>query len=155
MVRQSPVDRFKRATARCLRANATDAETTLWRHLRKLETRGTHFRRQQPIGGFVVDFACMAARLIIEVDGSQHGEPEGLRRDEARTQWLESEGYRALRFWKNDVSQNVEGVLDVIYAALYGSRDSEPRTLTHTRGRVASHPTPGRSARRPSPSRGG
>ena len=95
----------------------------------------------------------MAARLIIEIDGSQHGEEKNLQRDEARTRWLESEGYRVIRFWNNDIVQTPQGVLDVIYAALYGSRESEPTKFKHERKRA--HPTPARSARRPSPSRGG
>ena len=153
---KSPIDVFKRKAARRLRANTTDAEVKLWRQLRQFETHGTHFRRQVPIGSFVVDFACMAARLVIEVDGSQHGGDAGLLRDAERTHWLEAEGYRVLRFWNNEVSQNLAGVLDVIHAALYGSRDTEPRALTHTRQPCAEvHPTPARFARRPSPSRGG
>ena len=69
---------------------------------------------------------------------------------------LKSEGYRVIRFWNNDITQNAEGVLDVIYAALYGSRDTDPRPLKHARRNVDDgHPTPARSARRPSPSRGG
>ncbi|RAI42608.1 endonuclease domain-containing protein, partial [Rhodoplanes roseus] len=130
---QTPIDRFRRETARRLRKNATDAELILWRHLRRLEAKGSHFRRQVPIGAYVVDFACMAARLVIEVDGSQHGEDEGCRRDEVRTRWLQAEGYRVMRFWNNDVIGNVEGVLDVIYAALHGGRDAEPRILKNTR----------------------
>ena len=86
------IDDFRRAAARRLRANSTNAEALLWRELRKLETKGTHFRRQVPIGRYVVDFACMASRLIVEVDGSQHGEEPNASRDEARTRWLESEG---------------------------------------------------------------
>ena len=85
-------------TARRLRANATNAETILWRVLRKLETEGRHFRRQVPIGRFVVDFACMAARLVIEMDGSQHNEANQQERDEKRTCWLKGEGYRVIRF---------------------------------------------------------
>jgi len=153
------ITQFRRRTARRLRANATDAEATLWRHLRKLETEGTHFRRQVPIGPYVTDFACMAARIVIEVDGSQHGERENKARDDERSRWLESEGYRVVRFWNSDLVQNIDGVLDVVYAALYGSRDTEPRRLKHERRRDSvagsNHPTPARSARRPSPSRGG
>ena len=159
MTGRRTIDSFRRATARRLRANATNAEAIVWRHLRTLETDGTHFRRQVPIGPYVADFACLAARLIIEIDGSHHGEEPNKTRDEERTRWLESEGYRVLRFWNNDIAQNPEGVLDVIYAALYGSRDAEPRALKHKRKRAdgadAVHPTPARSARRPSPSRGG
>jgi very-short-patch-repair endonuclease len=153
------IDSFRRATARRLRANATSAEVIVWRQLRALETDGTHFRRQVPIGPYLADFACMAARLVIEIDGSHHGEEPNKARDEERTRWLETEGYRVIRFWNNDITQNPEGVLDVVHAALYGSRDAEPRTLKHDRKRTgiedADHPTPARVARRPSPSRGG
>jgi very-short-patch-repair endonuclease len=129
------IDSFRRQAARRLRVNATDAEAKLWRRLRKLETDGTHFRRQVPIGPYVADFACMAARLVIEIDGSHHGEDENKARDDKRTRWLESEGYRVVWFWNNDLVQNIGGVLDVIYAALYGSRDTEPKPLKHARRR--------------------
>jgi very-short-patch-repair endonuclease len=135
MPRPPGIERFRRVAAQRLRKNATDAEVRLWRHLKRLETRGTHFRRQMPIGAFIADFVCPAARLVIEVDGSQHGEAQGKIRDEKRTQRLESEGYRVLRFWNNDITQNIRGVLEVIYAALYGSRDAEPRKLKHSRRR--------------------
>jgi len=125
------IDRFKRATARRLRHNSTGAETILWRHLRRLETHGTHFRRQVPIGKFIVDFTCMAARLIVEVDGSQHGETPVASRDRQRTQWLEAEGYRVMRFWNNEVMRDSRGVMDAIYAELYGN--AVPRSLIHNR----------------------
>jgi very-short-patch-repair endonuclease len=155
-----PIDRFRRATARRLRANATDAEMRLWRHLRRLPTFGSHFRRQVPVGPYVVDFACMAARLIIEVDRSQHGNDANMARDQVRTRWLTSEGYKVLRFWNNDIVQNMDGVLEAVYVALYGT--SEPKHLKHERrsrsalrDEAFAHPTPARFARRPSPSRGG
>ena len=150
------IDRFKRLTAHRLRQNTTGAEEKLWRYLKRLETRGTHFRRQMPIGNYIADFACPAARLIIEIDGSQHGEDANRSKDAARTRWLAAEGYRVLRFWNNEVSQNIRGVLETIYAALYGSRDAEPRALKHERHRrPAAHPTPTAFGGRPSPSRGG
>jgi hypothetical protein len=93
---------------------------------------GTHFRRQVPIGPYVADFACMAARLIIEVDGSHHGDA-GRARDEARTQWFVSQGYRVIRFWNNEISQRIEGVMKAIYAALHGSLSAEPAPLRHLR----------------------
>jgi very-short-patch-repair endonuclease len=159
MARRQTISDFRRQTARRLRHNATEAERKLWRALPTFETKGTHFRRQVPIGSYVADFACMAARLVVEIDGSQHGEEERRLRDETRTRWLENEGYRVIRFWNNDIVQNPEGVLDVIYAALYGSRDAEPKPMKHERKRIevadAVHPTPARFARRPSPSRGG
>lgn len=89
-----------------------------------------------PIGKFVVDFSCPAARLVIEVDGSQHEEKEIRKRDDDRTCWLKSEGYRVLRFWNNDVTQNLNGVMEAIYEALYGARDAEPLVLRHTRHRL-------------------
>jgi len=147
------IDKFRRATARRLRANPTGAEIMLWRELRKLETKGTHFRRQVPIGPYVADFACLASRLVIELDGSHHGEGLTKSHDETRTRWLELEGYRVLRFWNNDPIENLDGVMETIYSALYGSREAEPIPLTHERRK--NHPTPARSARRPSPSRGG
>jgi very-short-patch-repair endonuclease len=79
------ISKFRRATARRLRANQTGAEVLLWRELRKLETKGTHFRRQVPIGPYVADFACLASRLVIELDGSQHGDEPTRRRDAVRT----------------------------------------------------------------------
>ncbi|MCW5692375.1 MAG: endonuclease domain-containing protein [Pseudolabrys sp.] len=156
MASRPPISTFKRASARRLRGNATEAETILWRHLRRLETRGTHFRRQVPLGNYIIDFACLAAHLVIEVDGSQHGEGPVLIRDRERTRWLEGEGYRVLRFWNNDVTQDIQGVLEAIYAALYGELDGEVIAMRHARtSRSSVHPTPARSARRPSPSRGG
>jgi very-short-patch-repair endonuclease len=107
-----------------------------------------------PIGDYVADFACLASKLVIELDGSHHGEETNKERDNARTRWLESEGYRVLRFWNNDLIENLDGVMDAVYAALYGSRDAEPIPLKHERRRK-DRPTPARSARRPSPSRGG
>jgi very-short-patch-repair endonuclease len=122
-----------------------------------MEIEGSHFRRQVPIGPYIADFACMAARLVIEVDGSQHGQEQIAVRDAERTSWLESEGYRVIRFWNNEVVRDKTAVLELIYAAVYGSAEAEPKALKHARiPRVGSgHPTPARSARRPSPSRGG
>jgi len=75
----------------------------------------------------------MAARLIVEVDGSQHEEAAVKARDELRTQWLEREDYRVLRFWNNELTENMQGVPEVIHAALYGSRDSDATVLKHRR----------------------
>jgi very-short-patch-repair endonuclease len=145
---------LRRATARHLRANETATEKLLWRRLHAIETEGTHFRRQVPIGPYVVDFACMAARLVIELDGSQHATEARIAKDQVRTRWLESEGYRVIRIWNNDLSSNINGVLETVYATLYGSRDDVERPLKHSRRR-RHRPTPARQARRPSPSRGG
>jgi very-short-patch-repair endonuclease len=117
--------KFRRATARRLRANQTGAEMMLWKHLRRLETKGTHFRRQVPIGSYVTDFACLASRLVIELDGSHHGEEPNKLRDDERTRWLQAEGYRVLRFWNNDVLGNIEGVIEAIAGQL-SSSPSQP-----------------------------
>jgi very-short-patch-repair endonuclease len=80
------------------------------------------------IGPYIADFACMSPRLIIEVDGSQHGSDFGLAADAVRTRWLEAEGYRVLRFWNNDVIARTDAVLEAIYAALVeaGAVDTSP-----------------------------
>jgi very-short-patch-repair endonuclease len=99
-----------------LRRNLTDAERKLWWKLRHRQVGGYRFRRQVPIGPYIVDFACLSHRLLIELDGSQHG--ENIAYDQARTRWLGSRGYRVLRFWNGDVLQDLEGVLETIYRAL-------------------------------------
>ena len=152
------IAQFKRKAARRLRTNSTAAESQLWRRLRHMPMHGSHFRRQVPIGPYIADFACMAARLIVEIDGSQHAGEIGMARDESRTKWFEARGYRVVRFWNNEVGTDIDGVLAAIYVAVYGSSDAEPRRLKHQRLRGSAnpaHPTPARSARRPSPSRGG
>ena len=98
--------------ARTLRNNATPAERLLWQQLRLLKQEDRHFRRQVPIDRVIVDFACHACKLIIELDGGQHG--EAIVYDDARAKILETHGYRVLRFWNNDVFQALEGVVDRI-----------------------------------------
>jgi very-short-patch-repair endonuclease len=103
--------------ARHLRKNATLAERILWARLRLLRPQGFHFRRQAPIGRYIVDFVCVREKLIIELDGSQHGERMARIYDEARTAYLNSRGYRVLRFWNADVLRNNVEVAEVIAAA--------------------------------------
>ena len=101
--------------ARELRRDATDAEQRLWSALRDRRLRGYRFRRQHPIGDYIVDFACTKHRLIIEADRGQRADSEADRR---RTAVLESEGWRVLRFWNNDVLANTEGVVETILREL-------------------------------------
>ncbi len=104
--------------ARELRKNLTDAERQLWTNIRRRQLGGCRFRRQHPIGPFIVDFVCLEAKLVVELDGRQHAEAERARRDAGRTKWLQDEGYRVLRFWNNDLTQNIDGVLETILGSL-------------------------------------
>ncbi len=103
-------------TARRLRKNPTEAEKRLWDALRGRQIDRHRFRRQHPLGAYVVDFVCLAEKLVVEVDGGQHA--ENLHADAERTAWLQSRGYRVLRFWNNDVLENMEGVAEAIRTAL-------------------------------------
>jgi very-short-patch-repair endonuclease len=96
-----------------MRGAPTDAELRLWRLLRDRRLSGIKFRRQVPVGPYIVDFLCVGAKLIVEADGSQHAESP---RDKTRDAYLESQGWKVLRFWNNEVSQNREGVLETILA---------------------------------------
>lgn len=102
--------------ARALRKRLTPQEAKLWVQLRLLE--GCHFRRQVPIGPYIVDFAEKTKKLAIEVDGSQHNEPAALAKDAKRDLYLQNNGYNVLRFWNVDVDQNTRGVIDTILLAL-------------------------------------
>jgi very-short-patch-repair endonuclease len=99
----------------------TDAERKLWRYLRTLPLKQSHFRRQATVGPFFADFACHQCKLVIEVDGGQHNEALRAQADASRTAYLESNGYRVLRFWNNDVLTNIEGVCEVVLAAIADS----------------------------------
>ena len=119
--------------AKHLRREMTDAERKLWTTLRGSKLAGAKFRRQQPIGPFVADFVCQEQRLIIKADGGQHADSSG---DHRRTAFLESKGYRVLRFWNNDILTNLDGVAEVIATTL-----------------TSPHPAPA-PPESPSPSRG-
>ena len=110
--------------ARKLRRNQTEAETRLWFQLRRRQLDGHYFRRQMPVGPYVADFACRRARLVIEVDGGQHAERR--TKDRKRTEFLRAEGYDVVRFWNNDVLENMEGVIDVIRRCLASSKTPPP-----------------------------
>ena len=116
-----------------MRHEPTDAERVLWQHLRHLVVDGSHFRRQATIGPYFADFACHAARLVIELDGGQHNEAPGLARDAQRTADLESRGYRVLRFWNNEVLGNLAGVMETIAAVREAGppRPTPPRHASH------------------------
>lgn len=102
--------------ARRLRRDMTEAEKRLWKYLRGRQLEDAKFRRQEPVQNRIADFLCVEAKLIIELDGGQHGEQ--IEADAERTRQLEAAGYTVLRFWNNDVLANTEGVLEEIRRTL-------------------------------------
>jgi very-short-patch-repair endonuclease len=116
-----------RSAAKRLRSEMTEAEKRLWFHLRAHRFTSWGFRRQSPIGPYVIDFVSQAARLVIEVDGGQHATSTS---DRARDQWLSERGYRVLRFWNNDVLAHTDSVLEMIASSLAeASPPSRPPSL--------------------------
>jgi very-short-patch-repair endonuclease len=141
--------------AKRLRGNMTDAERRLWYRLRAHRFGGVKVKRQVPIGPYVVDFACLSRKLVLEVDGGQHSENEA---DRIREQRLQEEGFKVLRFWNNDVLKQTDTLLEMIMVALDGSSQGSPspgaRSLSSgraSRGPVGAPPSPqgerGKSAR--------
>ena len=123
---------MKRALAKRLRTEMTDAEQRLWYRLRAHRFRGLKFKRQAPIGPYIVDFICFEHGLVVEVDGGQHSENAA---DRWRDVWLRSEGYRVLRFWNDDVLKYTEAVLHKIFESV--SAKTTPLPV-----RSARHPLP-------------
>ncbi len=111
----SGADREMRRRASGLRVRMTDAERKLWFALRDRRFAGFKFRRQVPIGRFIVDFVCFEKRLVIEVDGGQHADSAA---DQRRDRWFAANGFRVMRFWNNEVLSNLEGVMTVLAGAL-------------------------------------
>jgi len=111
-----------------LRRSATEAEKRLWSELRSRRLEGFKFRRQMWIGPYIADFCCMEAKLVVEVDGSQHEQRS--ERDRLRDEALAREGYRVLRFWNNEVMEKLEGVLTAIRAELLGRVPSPSHPTT-------------------------
>lgn len=108
----------QREFAKHLRSHMTESENRLWRHLRARRLNGEKFRRQQPIGPYVVDFVHFGARLIVEADGGQHNDAP---RDEKRDNWLREQGFTMMRFWNNEIMSNPDGVLAAVMDAVTGS----------------------------------
>jgi very-short-patch-repair endonuclease len=95
--------------AKGLRKNSTDAERALWRHLSGKQFEGSKFRRQQPVGRYIVDFVCFEKKIVIEVDGGQHSDTRD--QDALSDAWFKAQGFSVFRFWNHEVLQNIEGVL--------------------------------------------
>src|SRR5712691_12655879 len=111
------VGKHQRARAKSLRRTMTRAETLLWRYLKAHHVDGLGFRRQVPMRGYIADFVCNSARLVVELDGETHDFVSRIERDRMRDAWFESQGYVVLRFTNYDVLTNLEGVIAAIHAA--------------------------------------
>ena len=110
--------------AKTLRTNQTEVEQRLWYHLRAHRFMDLKFKRQKPMGRYIVDFVCVERQLIIEIDGGQHAEQTGY--DQQRDAWLHSQGYTVLRFWNHEVMQQLEGVLEQIRSTIALSPSPSP-----------------------------
>ena len=123
----TPKPALARDAARKLRRDQTEAEQKLWARLRGSQLNGFKFRRQHPLGPFFADFFCLEARLVIELDGSQHADDSD--RDERRTEFLLGKGYTVLRFWNHQVISEIEEVVQRIAAVLEVSRQTRKRRM--------------------------
>jgi very-short-patch-repair endonuclease len=137
------------ARVRNLRQNMTEAETRVWRVLRAHRIDGRKFRRQVPIGRYIADFVCHEARLVVEIDGGQHDLSSP--RESERSGFLQSQGYRILRFWNNEVLANPEGVYEMIVNELAASPPPRPSPV---KGRVSVTELAASPPPRPSPIKG-
>ena len=113
-----------RSRARQLCKNPTDAERLLWQKLRFWQVDPRKFRRQEPLGGYIVDFVCLERRLIVELDGGQHADRNAY--DKKRDDWLRNQGFVILRFWNHDVLNNIDGIVEQILDTLKNTPDLNP-----------------------------
>jgi very-short-patch-repair endonuclease len=120
--------------AREFRRNMSEPEVMLWSRLKRLRGRGFHIRRQAPFRGYYLDFVCHARRLVIEVDGFQHGDNAQAAHDAVRDRILARHGYRILRFWSGEVRGNLDGVIDQIIGALEEAHSTREETLPSLNG---------------------
>ena len=105
--------------AKLLRKDMTEQEKKLWHILRNSKFYGLKFKRQVPIGNYIVDFVCELHNIIIELDGGQHNKEINIKNDEQRSEFLKSKGYNILRFWNNDIDNNIDGVCEIIYKTIF------------------------------------
>jgi len=123
---------IQRTLAKRMRGGMTDAERALWQRLRAHRFRGHGFRRQVTLGRYIADFVCHESRLVIELDGGQHGLAGEVLHDRQRAAWLAGRGYRILRFWNDEVLKNMDGVLGQIEDALVNAPPSRPAASRRT-----------------------
>ena len=101
--------------ARSLRKTSTPAEVRFWNVVRGQQLNGLKFRRQEPLGPYIVDFMCASVKLVIELDGDVHADPEVAAKDRARQAWLESEGWRVIRFTNLEVKESLPDILEEVW----------------------------------------
>ena len=135
------VSERQRGRARRLRRTMTQAETLLWRYLKAHHVDDLAFRRQVPMGQFIADFVCHAARLVIEIDGGTHDFPAQRRRDQAREAWFALRGYLVVRFTNRDVLSTLEGVIMTVRQTAKARIEGEPPSLSLPRKGGGNHPT--------------
>ena len=129
-----PVPPANRASARRMRKAMTPAELKLWNEIRAHRLMGLSFRRQFPVGSYIVDFACPERMLVVELDGSQHGDDGHAARDAARTRFLEECGWTVLRFWNDDVLRDIDGVCQhIVSSGAAGHQTPVPAASDQTR----------------------
>lgn len=104
--------------ARNLRKKSTPQELKLWKLIKNKQVKNYKFKRQVPIGNYIVDFSCAEKKLIIEIDGGQHNTETEIIYDKKRTEYLEKQGYKVIRFWNNEIDNNIEGVYSIILEQL-------------------------------------
>jgi very-short-patch-repair endonuclease len=121
--------------ARELRRNMSPVERRLWSRLRRLRDRGFHFRRQAPLRGYFLDFACFTRRLVVEIDGGQHSDECQAAHDALRDRVLEREGFKVMRFWASEVWRDLDGVVDRIVLAAEARPDTRAPSLNAEGGR--------------------
>ena len=126
MTPKPPADPRLLTYAREMRHEPTDAEQRLWHYLRDRQLDGFKFRRQEPVGGYILDFYCRDANLSVELDGGQHNDDSGKRYDEGRTAALKKLGIRVVRFWHADVLNNTDAVLERIFELLHDPTRQPP-----------------------------
>lgn len=112
--------------ARQLRRRMTPQEVKVWVKLRELRAAGLHFRRQVPIGPYLVDFACLKKRMVVEIDGNQHGYERAAAADRSRDLALERFGFRVRRFWNVEIDRDLNAVIETIFAVATGATEREP-----------------------------
>ena len=112
--------------AKSMRSRATEAESALWKRLRAGRLLGFKFKRQQPIENYIVDFVCFEQKVIVEVDGGQHGDLQLAAADAERTRWLEGKGFRVLRFWNDEALARADDVVEAIITALRAHPSPQP-----------------------------